>query len=234
MKQLLALTNIGLTTAEATIYQAVLQLGTCTVKEITKTTGFHRTNIYDVLEQLKEKGLITSYQEGKAMHYVAADPNNLEAYLQEKQDLLQELLPTLQALQEQHQEAIHVEVFKGKEGMKNAFRDILKTNKPLYAFGVKGQFREQLPLFAKQWYRDAKKNNLNYQAIYTEKNPPDMQADIRYVSEELSGPVATFIYGNKININIWEPSLVAIVITSDLVAQMYKKHFDLLWKIAKE
>lgn len=58
--------------------------------------------------------------------------------------------------------------------------------------------------------------------------------DLRYVSEELSGPVATFIYGDKVNINIWDPSMVCILIHSKLVADMYKKHFDLLWKVAKK
>lgn len=234
MELLHELTTIGLTPAEAKIYETVLRLGTCSVKGIAKESGFHRTNIYDVLEQLKEKGFITDHKEGKAMRYRAADPQNLEAYLQEKQDLLKEIIPQLKALHEQDQEPVRVEVFKGPEGMKSAFRDILKTKQTLYAFGVKGQLREKLPIFAQQWYRKAKKTSIKYQAIYTTRNPPDMPADVRYVSEEFSGPVATFIYGEKININIWEPSIVAIVITSQLVANMYKKHFDLLWKIAKK
>ena len=55
--------------------------------------------------------------------------------------------------------------------------------------------------------------------------PPSYFTKIKYVSKELSGPVATFIYGDKININIWDPNLVAIVIKSKLVASMYKPDF---------
>lgn len=228
------LTQLGLTEAEAIIYSSVLKIGICTVKEIAKDAGFHRTNIYDVLEQLKEKGLITYFKEGKVTKYQVIDPNNLYAYLNEKKDLLDKIFPDIQKLHSQKSEQIQVEIYKGSEGMKSAWRDILKESKPVYGFGVKGQLRDKLPVFAQQWTRDFNAKKMRYYAIYTEKNPPAIKrSEIRYVSPELSGPVATMIYGDKININIWEPNLVAVVIKSELVAHMYKKHFDLLWKIAK-
>jgi len=227
------LTELGLTETESIIYYSVLKLGTCTVKDISKECGFHRTNIYDILEQLKEKGLVTFFKEGKTMKYRASDPHNLYSLLREKQEVLDNIFPEIKKLHKRTAEAIEVEVYKGDEGMKASFRDMLKEGKPLYAFGVKGQLRKKLPVFAQQWLRDAKNKKLPYYAIYTE-NPPPYYTDVRYVSQELSGPVATFIYGDKININIWEPTLTAIVIKSKLVAQMYKKHFDLLWKIAKK
>jgi len=228
------LTEIGLTKSEATIYYAVLKLGTCSVKNISKECGFHRTNIYDILEQLKEKGLISFSKEGKVMRYSPSDPNNLYEFLREKKEILDKVFPELDSFYNTNSEEIKVEVYKGAEGMKSAWRDMIKDKKPLYGFGIKGQLREKLPLFAQQWLRDAKSNKIPYYGIYTKrKDNPSYYTEIRYVSEELSSPVATFIYGDKININIWDPDLVAIVIKSKLVASMYKKHFDLLWKIAK-
>ena len=229
------LVKLGLTGAEAVIYSSVLKLGVCTVKDISKDTGFHRTNIYDILEQLKEKGLISDYKESKTAKYQAADPNNFYAFLNEKKEILNSIFPDLEKLYNEKTEAIQVEVFKGNEGMKVAFRDILKTGKPLYAFGVKGQLRDKLSVFSQQWLRDLKNKKIKYYGIYTKKDHlPPYYTEVKFVSEELSSPVATFIYGDKININIWEPSLTAIVITSPLVASMYKKHFDLLWKIAEK
>lgn len=228
------LVKLGLTPAEAIIYYAVLKLGNCTVRQISKESGFHRTNIYDILEQLKEKGLISFYSEGKTMRYGAADPDNLHALLKEKEELLNSFLPELKGLYKNQSNEIQVEVYKGAEGMKSAWRDMIKDGKPMYAFGVKGQLREKLPIFAEQWLRDVKAKKIPYYGIYTKRNPPSYYTEIKYVSEELSSPVATFIYGDKININIWDPDLIAIVIKSKLVASMYKKHFDLLWKIAKK
>jgi len=226
------LVKLGLTESESTIYHSVLKLGVCTVRDISKNSGFHRTNIYDVLEQLKEKGLITFFKEGKSTKYRVTDPNNLYEFLREKKELLDKIFPDIEKLHKGSAEEIQVEVYKGEEGMKSAFRDMIREGKAMYAFGVKGQLREKLPVFAKQWLRDAKNKKIALYGIYTEKNPPSYYTKIKHVSKELSGPVATFIYGDKININIWEPDLVAITIKSKLVAQMYKKHFDLLWKIA--
>ena len=226
------LTKLGLTEAEVIIYETVLKLKTCTVKQIAKESGFHRTNIYDVLEQLKEKGLVTYFKEGKVMKYSPTNPSNFYALLNEKKELLDTIFPELKKLYESSSEEIKVEIFKGAEGMKASFRDMIAVKKPIFAFGVRGQLREKLPLFANQWVRDMKSQKISYTAIYTERNA--RFGKIRFVPAELSGPVATFIYGDKVNINIWEPSMTCILIRSKLVADMYKKHFDLLWKIAKK
>jgi len=228
------LTKLGLTEAESKMYYSVLKLGTCTVRDISKDTGFHRTNIYDVLEQLKEKGLITYFKEGKSLKYQTSDPKNLYNYLNEKKEFLDGIFSEIEKLQKQSSDEIQVEIFKGEEGMKSSFREMIREGKTMYAFGVKGQLREKLPHLAEEWQRDAKNKKIKYYGIYTKRWLPSYYTEIKFVPEELSGPVATFIYGDKININIWEPSLVAVVIKSKLVAQMYKKHFDLLWKIAKK
>lgn len=226
------LKNLGFTAAEAVIYRVVLKLGVCTVKDISKDSGFHRTNIYDVLERLKERGLVSCYLEGKTTFYKVSNPENLYSFLEDKKKVLDSIFSEIKKLEKQSNDFVEVEVLKGEEGMKAAFRDMLRAKKPLYGFGIKGQLREKLPHYAEQWLRDAKKQKLKYYGIYTEKDVPSYYTEIRFVSKELSSPVATFIYGEKVNINIWEPSLVAITIKSKLVASMYKKHFDLLWKIA--
>ncbi|HLD12670.1 MAG TPA: helix-turn-helix domain-containing protein [Candidatus Nanoarchaeia archaeon] len=227
------LTPLGLTKAESIIYYSVLKQGTCTVKHIAKDCGFHRTNIYDILEQLKEKGLITFSKQGKTLVYTASDPQNFYNLLEEKKQFLDTLLPQLQELHKKPFEGIDIEVYKGEEGMKSAFRDMIREQKTIYGYGIKGQLREKLPVFAKQWLRDAQHKKIKYYGIYTEKKPPSYYTEIRYLPKEYGSPVAIFIYGDKININIWEPSLVAIVIHSPLITHMYRQHFNLLWGIAK-
>ena len=229
------LTNVGLSDAEARIYYTVLQRGSASVKEIAQDSGFHRTNIYDVLDKLKEKGLITFYKVGKTTIYKAADPENLSAYLKEKQLFLDALMPDLKKLQGLNQEEIEVEVFKGAEGMKASWRDMIKEKKTLYGYGVGGQLREHLPEFAQQFLRDIKQFKIKYYGIYVkaQREPPHgFYTEVRYVPQEMSSPVATFIYGDKVNINIWEPMLVAIVVKSHDVAETYRRHFKLLWELA--
>ena len=51
------LKEIGLSDSEANVYLTLLKLGEATVAEISQSSGLHRTNIYDSLEKLKEKGI---------------------------------------------------------------------------------------------------------------------------------------------------------------------------------
>jgi len=226
---------LGLSSGESKVYFALLKRGACTVRDISKEAGFHRTNIYDVLEKLKEKGLVVSYAEGKVAKYKVSDPQNLFNLLNEKKELLSVAFPEIEKIYKGRAEPVEVEVLKGKEGMKALFNDMLREAKPVYGFGIKGQFREHLPLAAAQWSANMKKQKRGYYGIYTDKNNlPPYYTEVRLLSEDYSSPVATFIYADKVNVNIWEPSLTAITIKSTLVAQMYKKHFDLLWKIAEK
>ena len=154
------LEKLGLTKSESIIYSAMLKIGVSTVRDISKESGFHRTNIYDILEQLKEKGLITFFKEGKVSKYKVSDPQNLYAYLKEKEELLNSLFPEIEKLHNVSNDLVQVEIYKGTEGMKSAWRDMIKEKKEIYGFGVKGQLREKLPLFAEQWLRDAKNNKI--------------------------------------------------------------------------
>lgn len=229
------LTQLGMTSQESLIYGTVLKLGMCTVKEISKECGYHRTNIYDVLEKLKERGLIVYYQEGNVSKYRVTSPDNFYSILYEQKEILDSIVPEMKQIYAQTREGVIVELYKGEEGMKSVFRDMIREGQKIYGFGIHGQLREKMPGFADQILNELKKKKMKTYLIFTEKgNLPKYYTQVRYVPNKLSGPVATFIYGDKININIWEPSLVAIIIKSKLVSQMYKKHFDLLWKIAEK
>ena len=228
------LSPLGFTNRESKIYITLLKLGKTTVKEIAKSSGLHRTNIYDILEQLKEKGIISYIKEGKTTFYEVSNPQNLYGYVEDKKKFLDSVFPEIEKFYNKPLSDVNIEVFKGKEGMKIAFKDMIKTKENIYAYGVNAQLRNYMPIFWKQWVREIKENNIKFQAIFTQRvgNPSDF--DIKYVSKELSSPVSTVIYGDKVNINIWEPSIVSIVIHSSLVAYSYKQHFDLLWKLGNK
>jgi sugar-specific transcriptional regulator TrmB len=228
------LEEIGISKAESIIFITTLRKKNVTVRELSKETGIHRTNIYDVLEKLKEKGLISYFKEGNTTYYNASDPEKLFDFINEKRNFLEKIMPKLIEFSNDKSNDVIVEVYKGKEGMKTAFKKMLKLNKPMYGFGIKGQLREHLPIFAEQWIKEMKRKKSVYRCIYTSRDPPKYYTKIRYLPEKYNGPVATFIYGDEININIWNPVLIAIVIKSKEVADVYKMHFDLLWKIAKD
>jgi len=55
------LKEIGFLDAEIEVYLTLLRLGPSLVSRIHQETGHHRTHIYDLLEKLREKGLVSTF-----------------------------------------------------------------------------------------------------------------------------------------------------------------------------
>ena len=71
------LKQIGLLDAEIEIYLAVLRLGSTSVTALYKETAIHRTHIYDLLEKLKEKGLVSEFLQSGVKYFQATPPRKL-------------------------------------------------------------------------------------------------------------------------------------------------------------
>ncbi len=80
-----SLKEIGLSDSEAVIYLTLLKKGELSVAEISQTSGLHRTNIYDSLEKLKEKGFVAFVLKENKQFYRATAPKIVLDYLKEKQ-----------------------------------------------------------------------------------------------------------------------------------------------------
>src|SRR3989344_8253028 len=90
-----ALAELGLSDGEIKVYLSLLKLGTVPVSRIKEDTGLHRTTIYDFVEKLLQKGLVSYVVRGNVKVYRAADPGKLKDFLGEKQSALEQVLPAL-------------------------------------------------------------------------------------------------------------------------------------------
>lgn len=224
-----------MTESDSKIYLTLLKLGKSNVTRLAEESGVHRTNIYSILDKLKEMGVVSEIKETGKKIFKINDPSNLLTYIKENEDLVKVLIPDLKNIQESVKEKVEVEVYQGEKGMKSAIKDILRVRKDVCAYGATGQLRKYLPIFALQWIRDCKHLKIKGRYIYvegTELNEPYFQ--VKTLPKEFSTPVGTQIYRDRVLITIWEPTLVAILIKSKEVADNYKLHFELLWKIAKK
>jgi sugar-specific transcriptional regulator TrmB len=65
------LTKLGLTEGEAKVYLALLKLGSSTVGPIVKKSKVAYSNIYEVLERLISKGLVSFIKKEKTKYFQA-------------------------------------------------------------------------------------------------------------------------------------------------------------------
>ena len=229
------LKEIGLSDSEAIVYLTLLKKSEISVAEISQISGLHRTNIYDSLEKLKEKGFVSYILKENKQFYRASNPEIVLNYLKEKQEKITKIIPQLKEIQNIIKEKVIVEVFKGKQGMKTALKDILTTKKEVLGYSLTGQLRKHLPEFAEYYFIEQQKHKIKHRFIYTleTKNPPTKFYEIKHLPKEYGGTTITVCYGDTILNLIWEPEMTAIRIKSKQTAEAYKKHFEALWKIAK-
>src|SRR3989338_5643152 len=89
------LTSLGLSGEEAKVYLATLELGGSFVSAVARRAKVNRSTCYHTLDNLIKKGLVSSYQKGKVLHFTAEDPTRFMQMAEEKVQRTKNLIPEL-------------------------------------------------------------------------------------------------------------------------------------------
>jgi len=228
------LQNIGMTNNEIKVYLALLKLGSSKVGRISKEAETNRSYTYDALKKLLEKGLVSYTVEGKRKWFKAVDPKRLTAFLQERQDDIEEILPQLEGVYKQTEPESDIKLYRGLKGIQTVMEDLIAKGKPIDVFGFEGQFLERMPIFSKHFIKRLEKRKIKIRHIVRKgvDVSPSKTTDVRYVSKKTISPVITNIYGDKIAIIIWSEIPEAVIIKNKMAAESYRNYFEILWKSA--
>ncbi len=227
--------DLGLTNNEALVYKALLENGPSLAGLISRKTGLHRRTVYDVTEMLIKKGLIGYIIKNNRRLFEASSPTKLLEIIEEKEHLLNEALPEMIMHYEKTIEKQETNFYKGKAGLKTVFEDQL-NEKEILILGASPLAYEVLQFYFKWFDKRRKEKRVKVKIIFnkTEKKLNLPLAEIRYLPQKYSSPLAVNIYGNKVAIILWsKENPFAIVIKQKEIAEGYKKYFELMWKIAK-
>lgn len=232
------LQNLGLTESESRVYLALLELGPSLAGEISRKTGIHRRNIYDITERLIEKGLIGYILKNNRKLFEAANPERFNEILREKQEGLQESLGDLMFLYQKTKEKQETNFYTGIEGLKTVFQNQLElggNNKEILILGASQSAFEILPFYFKWYDLDRIKKKIKVRMIASEKLSKKIPlAEIKYLPQKYANPLAINIWEDTVAIILWKKSPIAIVIKNSEIADSYKKYFELAWKSAKK
>ena len=231
-----ALHKIGLNTGETKVYLALLKLGSVPVSKLKEETHLHRTTIYDFVEKLLNKGLVTYVVKTGVKYYNAVNPEKLLEYVKEKEETVLDVLPQLLKFSSLQPEEIHVEVYKGTEGVKSLLNDVLRVGKDYVIFGIdESIFQQRFGTLMDKFFRKEKEKGFKERILTSEEVTyiyPYETATYRYLPKESFNPTPTYVYGDTVSILIWEP-LNVIKIRNAALADSYVKHFEILWKLSK-
>ena len=245
------LEECGLTRGESRVYLSLLELGSSTAGQVAKKTGIQRSAVYFCLESLIRKGLASYIIRNNTKHFEAENPEKLYELIEKKMAKLRDsekqmakhILELQSRRKEPHEEA---KVFKGWNGARTAFDDVLKTLKKgeeWRIFGVITQ-EEVFPRFRRFMAR-MNKNRVEIgfiiRVIMNERLLDNLGADrekepgafVRYLPKEFQTPAVTYIYKDKVIFAIWKREPVVFVIQSEDTARSFKRYHDVLWGMAK-
>lgn len=241
------LEELGFAGNEIKVYIALLEMGTTSAGPLIKKVGMHRAAVYNILDILIDKGIVSYVIKANRKYFEAQTPLRLLEYVSEKREELEVkeqrlriVIPELENIRKLSHEEQEGTIFKGKKGLRSVFEDILNEKRTWYVFGATGQFKQLFPAYFIHFHNKRVKLKINMKIIYSEKVKTEhrerdlKEVDIRYLHDSYITPSTTYIYGDKVVIIVWDYEPMAFVIRGKQVAQSYISFFELLWKIAKK
>lgn len=239
------LLKVGLTDGEVKVYLALSELGSNTVGPIVKKSGIAYSNIYDVLDRLVKKGIVSFVIKSKTKYFQAATPKNLLIYLEnkekelslQKQDL-KKILPELEKLQEsvKSQEA---EVFIGKKGLRTAyekmFKAVTKKDHNYFFYLYDKEYAEESDIFYNSIQDLVKRATIKGISNKDYKNSEFITVqkymEVKFVDFPIPGNID--IINDMVMLVSWKPNVIGILIHSKEIADNFRNYFNKVWSLAK-
>ena len=246
----LKLRKLGLTDYESKVYLALLDIGEGTSGDIIKKAEIHTGKIYEILESLKNKGLISEITKNNIKRYSATEPKRIYDYLNVKKKELEkteqdisEIMPILlEKVKSANKKPIKIEVYTGFEGFKTAFsKEINKYSKntEVLVFGIQPKIKYDKKIsdfFTYKVYPERRRKNVLTRKIkdiatINQKSSSKYPKKVKYL--EYKSLTIVEVYKELVLIESYLENPIILVIESEEVARGFKDQFEMLWKTAK-
>lgn len=244
------LREAGLTEGEAKVYVALLELGSATTGPIVEKSGVARCIVYQLLERLARKGLVSFVMKEKTRHFSAASPEGLLEYvegrkrkLDESGKRIEEMLPKFLAMQRSAKSS-EARTYVGFRGMVSAHGNLygkLKKGEGYFFMGIPAVQEE---FYHAYWKRDHARRvsagitcRLLFDANTDRKVLKDRNGfegcDARYMPEGISAPAWIMGYKDVAVIGLQSKMPITIEITNQEIADSFLAYFEEFWKMSK-
>jgi sugar-specific transcriptional regulator TrmB len=244
--------KLGFSEGEGKAYAAILSHPAPTLQVIHEYTGIERRNVYDIINKLISKGLVTYNTENKKKVYHVTHPNKIKAYLDdegakvdEAKKELADNFPNLTNIYGANKEEIHAEIYRGNEGIRAIFEDMLNCTDQYFIGGNFGMFVYLGEAFCRKWNVKREEKKIRWhdlvvaQPLVARKIAISFLESMKYrrfkvLPDQFNSPHVIFIYGNKVANVFWREQSFAFVIENEKIAKNYIEYFEYLWNSLPE
>jgi len=238
------LEEIGLTPREIKVYTSLLEIGLSSVGQIIRKSGIPSSKIYETLDKLKKRGLVSSVMKENRQFFMASDPRVILDYIDEQHRKMSEaVLPKLEILQKKVKKEREATIYEGIRGIKSIYERMLRTldpGKTLYVLGVSLKAQEKLEPYILRFNKRRIRAGIRMKIIYHEDarkygeiRKKMRLTEVRYMKKELITPAWIDIFSDQVVIFDFEDTPIGILIRDENVAQNFKSYFNIIWGLSK-
>jgi sugar-specific transcriptional regulator TrmB len=239
------LKNTGLTDSEAKVYLSLLRIGSSLASEIAKRCGLHRTNVYDSLNKLIDKGLVSFVIRENRKYFLTENPEKLLELMKQREEEIKAILSDLKRNKEATEEKVDVQIYRGKEGYKAVMGDAIKSGaKEWLLLGMTGKGLKISPYYLPSLFKLTNKLKIKIKGISTStkealdsiKMQPNLQ--VRFFPKQIKNITYLHIYANKVIMIPITPNIekepIIFLLNNKETADSFRDYFRWMWKEAKE
>ncbi|MDD9954587.1 MAG: hypothetical protein OXR66_09745 [Candidatus Woesearchaeota archaeon] len=240
------LQELGLSENEAAVYHALLQLGPSTVGPITKKAHLYRVIVYDTLEKLMRRGLVTYSLKRNWKYFTAENPRRLVEMMQEKQKTAAKLAKELEQIQADVEIAQGAFIYEGWNGIRTAqeqYFSEMKSNAggEYLMVGASKSLHKRLDAFFNEFHRKRAKIGVPAKLLFNENNrragklkAKYQPATVRFMPKKVVTPSWISTYKDMVLIGVAEGAPMAFLIKNTAVAESYRHYFYFMWGQSKK
>jgi sugar-specific transcriptional regulator TrmB len=215
-------------------------LGESSASDVCKFSGIHPRSTYDALEALIAKGLVTYAEKEGVRSYAAGQLDSLIGWVEERRAVATQLLPILEK-QRAVTKAPLVRIFRGLNGMRAVWEELLRDKQPIYFFGGAMQaWRVYLKNYMPLWNKRREKLQIPVRFIFLDV-PGVREAMKGYqywrarpMAEKRVTSVPWWRWGNKFALIFTGEDPLVIIVENEELAKSYMSNFEYVWKTLKD
>jgi HTH-type transcriptional regulator, sugar sensing transcriptional regulator len=233
------LESAGLTLTESKVYLDLLKNGSSLAGRVSRNTGIHRRSVYDAIERLTQKGLVSYIKSDNKKMFEAVDPSRLLEIIKEREEALKKIVPELTSLKGMAKVRGETLFFRGKSAIKSVFDDQLSVGKDILILAASIDVSEYLEVYFNNFDKQRAKKNIRVKLLFEEKDRAGTRinniplSEIRFAPDGFASPMSINVYGDHVSIVLWRES-IAILINEKTLAEGFRNYFNFMWSFAKE
>ena len=233
------LLEFGLKNTESKIYIALLQIGKGTIIDLAKRSGIKRTTVYDILEELQQKGLVYKGIEEKRTIWLPHSPKKLEETIRLRYQHIKKIMPELEAYWRTSDVKPRIANYEGLEGIKTLFGSLapeFKANQNYYIISSSKDWMEIDPEYFSDFIEKRTQKGVK-SWLLTLKNPVSEEMaknkkfgyKTKFLPNDINFKAGMIIYNGKIIFSVVDEKF-AVMIESKFLYEQQEQMFRLLWK----